>query len=70
MFDHENYSFLKMVITKMKLFYTKIFIGYLIVIHKAAVHLATFVAFLIGVDRRILITRRGFSPLTHSLISS
>ena len=41
-------------------------VGYLIVIHKAAVNLATFVAFLIGVDGRILLTRRGFSPLTKT----
>ena len=42
-------------------------IGYLIVIHEAAVNLATFVAFLIGVDRRIHLTRKHY--LKHSLIS-
>ena len=45
---------------------SEIKIGYLIVIHEAAVNLATFVAFLIGVDKRILLTRRGFSPLTKT----
>ena len=44
--------------------------GYLIVVHEAAVNLATFVAFLIiRVGRRILLTRKGFSPLTKTFIN-
>ena len=43
--------------------------GYLIVVHETAVNLATFVAFLIGVGRRILLTRKGFSPLTKTFIN-
>ena len=45
--------------------------GYLIVIHEAAVNLATFVAFLMDVDGRNLLTRirRGsLHYLKHSLI--
>ena len=43
-------------------------VGYLIhvVIREEAVNLATFVAFLIVVDKRILFTRRRVPPLTKT----
>ena len=41
----------------------------LIVIHEAAGNLVSFVAVLIGVFRRIRLTRRGFSPQTKTIIN-